>query len=213
MTVAAQRPQNTRVSESTRMSQGARTSQSAQAPVRPADADAAGRQVEEILDRLEAAAGPASRGVGDELVRALMRFYGAGLARVLELVTTAGGAVAREALLADSRVAALLTLHDLHPDELPARVGRALAAVPGRPFELAGLDEAAASVTLLRSASAASSGCGCGSTPDAGQEAVETALACFAPEIDRVEVPAPSPQAAPLLQIGVRPGATAGAAR
>ena len=185
-----------------------------QSPVRPADADAAGRQVEEILDRLEAAVGPASRGLGDELVRALMRFYGAGLARVLELVSTAGGAASREALLADSRVAALLTLHDLHPDDLRGRVERALATVPGRPFELAGLDEAAASVTLRRSATAAASGgCGCGSAPDAGQEAAETALACFAPELDRIEVSAPSPQA-PLLQIGTRPGAaTAGAAR
>jgi hypothetical protein len=204
--VTAQAPQNNRTS------QNPQTLQNTQAPVRPADADAAGRQVEEILDRLEAAAGPASRGVGDELVRALMRFYGAGLARVLELVTAAGAAASREALLADSRVAALLTLHDLHPDDLPARVERALAAVPGRPFELAALDEAAASVTLLRSGSAASSGCGCGSAPDGGQEAVETALACFAPEIGKVEVSAPSPQA-PLLQIGLRPGATAGAAR
>jgi hypothetical protein len=176
-----------------------------------ADADAAGRQVEEILDRLGATAGPVSRAAGDELVRALMRFYGAGLARVLELVTVAGGDAPREALLADSRVAALLTLHDLHPDDLPTRVRRALDAVPGRPFEPVGLDEAAGAVTVRRAA-AESGGCGCGSTLETGREAVETALACFAPELDTVELLPADPQT-PLLQIGLRPDAVPAAAR
>lgn len=176
---------------------------------RPADADgdAAARQVEELLDRLEAAGGPDSRATGDELVRALMRFYGAGLARIIELLGAQNGGAALGPLLADSRAAALLTLHDLHPEDLRTRVGRALASVPGRPFDLAGLDEAAPSVTLVRQAS---TGCGCGNSADDDREAVAAALACFAPEVDDVEVRTAAPEA-PLLQIGTRPAAVSGA--
>jgi hypothetical protein len=179
------------------------------APARAVDAEAAGRQVEEILDRLDAA-GPDSRAAGDELVRALMRFYGAGLARVLKLVA-APGAAPLEALLADSQIAALLTLHDLHPEDLRTRVTRALAAVPGRPFELVGLDEAAAAITVRRAEAA---GCGCPSTLDAGREAVEAALSCFAPEVTVIEEDAAdAASAGQLLQIGVRPHAASGAPR
>jgi hypothetical protein len=141
-----------------------------------------------------------------------MRFYGAGLARILELVGAGGGGPAPlEPLLADSRVAALLTLHDLHPDDLRTRVQRALASLPNQPFELARLDETALSVTLSQ---AAKSGCGsgCGTTPEAGQEEVEVALACFAPELEAVDVLESSGEPA-LLQIGVRPGAMSGAPR
>jgi hypothetical protein len=158
-----------------------------------------------VLDRHEAEGGPGARAAGDELVRALMRFYGAGLARILELVSGPAATAPLAALLADDQVAGLLTLHDLHPEDLRTRVERALASVSGRPFELAGLDEAAARVTLRRCGQA--HGCGCQSTLSADQEAAEAAIACFAPEIEAVEVAAPSPADGPLLQIGVRPGA------
>ena len=186
----------------------------ATASARPAavDSDAAARQVEEILGRLETVGGPDSRAAGDELVRALMRFYGAGLARILELVGADAGPAALEPLLADSRVAALLTLHDLHPDDLRTRVQRALASVPDQPFELAALDETALAVTLSQAAKGGGCGSGCGSSPEAGQEAVEVALSCFAPELEVVEVREASAEPA-LLQIGVRPGAVAGAPR
>ena len=197
----------------------ASTSASTSAPVsaRPADADsdAAARQVDEILGRLESVGGRDSRAAGDELVRALMRFYGAGLARVLELVGAGDGPAPLEPLLADSRVAALLTLHDLHPDDLRTRVQRALASMPDRPFELAGLDEAALSVTLAQAAKGGGCGSGCGSssTPEAAQEAVEVALACFAPELEVVEVREQPSDEPALLQIGVRPGVVSGARR
>jgi len=188
----------------------AATSAASTAPVRAVDAEAAGRQVEEILDRLEADGGPGSRAAGDELVRALMRFYGAGLARVLDLLAAPAGAAPLDALLGDSRVAALLTLHDLHPEGLRTRVERALAAVPGQPFELVGLDEATASVTVRR---AEASGCGCPNTLDSGRESVEAALSCFAPEVTVIEQDADAVSARPLLQIGARPETVSGARR
>lgn len=178
-----------------------------------ADSDAAARQVDEILGRLEAVGGQDSRAAGDELVRALMRFYGTGLARILELVGAGDGPAPLEPLLADSRVAALLTLHDLHPDDLRTRVRRALASMPDQSFELAGFDEAALSVTLSQAAKGGGCGSGCGSsTPEAAQEAVEVALACFAPELEVVEVQEPGDEP-PLLQIGVRPGVVSGSPR
>lgn len=182
-------------------------------PVRAVDAEAAGRQVEDILDRLEADGGPGARAAGDELVRALMRFYGAGLARVLDLLAAPHAAPAGaplEPLLADSRVAALLTLHDLHPEDLHTRVERALAAVSGQPFEMVGLDEATATVTVRR---AEESGCGCPNTLEAGRESVEAALACFAPEVTVIEQGADAASAMPLLQIGTRPETVSGARR
>jgi hypothetical protein len=192
----------------------AATTAASTTPVRAVDAEAAGRQVEEILDRLEADGGPGSRAAGDELVRALMRFYGAGLARVLDLLAAPTGDTAHaaplEALLADSRVAALLTLHDLHPEDLRTRVERALAAVQGQPFELVGLDEAAATATVRR---AEAGGCGCPNTLEAGRESVEAALACFAPEVTVIEQDAEVTSAAPLLQIGARPETVSGARR
>lgn len=206
---------------------GTATTGQQSAPVRSVDAEAAGRRVEEILDRLEADGGAGARAAGNELVRALMQFYGAGLARVLELLGVRGGgagAVVRgasaelgtagttgagAALLGDSQVAALLTLHDLHPEDLRTRVERALASVPNRPFELAAVDEVAGSVTVKQ---AESTGCGCPSTVESGRSALEDALACFAPEIADVEVAAAEP-ARPLLQIGTRPGAVSGATR
>lgn len=178
-------------------------------PVRAVDAEQAGRDVEQVLDRLEADGGPGARAAGDDLVRALMRLYGAGLARILERVTAPGKAGPLEALLADAQIAALLTLHDLHPDELRARVARALASVPGTPFELVGLHEATATVIVRPSSN---SGCGCASTVEASREAVESAVACFAPEIDLVEVETARPEA-PLLQIGTRPATVSGAPR
>ncbi|NUS14874.1 MAG: hypothetical protein HOY69_26350, partial [Streptomyces sp.] len=49
------------------------------------DAEAAGRRVEDVLDRLAAAGDRAACDAAEDLVRTLMDFYGAGLARVLEL--------------------------------------------------------------------------------------------------------------------------------
>ncbi|MBW8818979.1 MAG: hypothetical protein JF598_12315, partial [Streptomyces sp.] len=76
-----------------------------------------GRRVEEILDRLAESGDPAATAAAEELVRSLMDFYGAGLARILHLLSGASGASGEAAarLLGDDLVASLLVLHDLHP--------------------------------------------------------------------------------------------------
>lgn len=176
----------------------------------PAHAERAGRRIEEVLDRLAAAGDPAAVTAAEELVRSLMEFYGAGLARILQLLSAPGDRRCAQTLYGDELVASLLVLHDLHPEDLNARIGRALDSIggPGSAApEVVGFDEATG---RLRLRAASGVGCGCGGgTPDV-QRAAEDALSCFAPEVTAVEVETGADFGEPaLLQIGTRPGAGA----
>ncbi|MFD5103655.1 hypothetical protein, partial [Streptomyces albidochromogenes] len=153
------------------------------------NAEQAGRRVEEVIDRLAATGDGAATAAAEELVRSLMDFYGAGLARIMALLdgraavgakTAGSGDEALDRLLGDELVAGLLVLHDLHPEDTATRVARALATVPQHAVEVAGFDDATGA---LRLRSAGGSGCGCAATAGAAQQAVEDALACFAPEV------------------------------
>nr|WSX48030.1 hypothetical protein OG409_03125 [Streptomyces sp. NBC_00974] len=166
-----------------------------------ADARQTGARVEEVLDRLAATGDREACAAAEELVRVLMDFYGAGLARIVAGL----GEAPLSGLLDDELVASLLALHDLHPEDVDARIARALASVR-EPVEVLGFDEATGT---LRLRSTPGGGCGCGSAEAAAgakpSRAVEDALACFAPEVITVEL-APAEAAAPvLLQIDTRP--------
>ncbi|MCF3135253.1 hypothetical protein [Streptomyces olivochromogenes] len=167
---------------------------------RPVNAEQAGRRIEEVLDRLAAAGDPAVAEAAEELVRCLMDFYGAGLARVLELLPPDGPGAA---LLGDELVAGLLVLHELHPEDRATRIGRALASVRDQNLKVEEFDEPSGT---LRLRAAGGSGCGCAATADAMRQAAEDALTCFVPEVTAVEVRAGAKEPA-LLQIGTRPGA------
>ncbi|MFJ9742982.1 hypothetical protein [Streptomyces sp. NPDC101166] len=168
------------------------------ATARPVNAEETGRRVEEVLDRLASSTDPAAAPAAEELVRSLMDFYGAGLARVLRLLSASGEPLGT--LLGDRLVASLLVLHDLHPEDRDTRIARALDDLPEHALEVAGFDEDGG---VLRLRSRAGGGCGCGSDV---RSAVEEALACFAPEVKSVEVQA-APAEPALLQIGARPTA------
>jgi Fe-S cluster biogenesis protein NfuA len=172
------------------------------AAVRPPDAEAAGRRIEEVLDRLAATGDREVCGAAEELVRVLMDFYGAGLARVVALTGQADPR-ALDRLLRDELVSGMLVLHDLHPEPLDARIGRALESLPGKPVELVGFDP---DTGVLRVRSTDAGGCGCPSTNAAARQTVEAALACFASEVGAVELEAAGASAEPvLLQISPRP--------
>ncbi|MEU8487004.1 MULTISPECIES: hypothetical protein [unclassified Streptomyces] len=169
-----------------------------------ANAEEAGRRVEEIIDHLTSEDSEAAR-AAEELVRVLMDFYGTGLARMVALL----GALEAEgdpfaAMLDDELVTSLLVLHDLHPEDTAARIDRALASVRRRhPVELVSFDDASGTLHLR---SAEGSGCGCASTAGEARQAVEDALACFAPEVTSVDIQqAASSQELPLLQISRPP--------
>ncbi|OIJ65258.1 hypothetical protein [Streptomyces mangrovisoli] len=173
-----------------------------------APTQAAAVRVEEVLDRLAAGGDPAATAAAEELVRSLMEFYGAGLARVVELLPAGAG---RDALLGDQLVASLLVLHDLHPEDRATRIDRALATVRDQHLEAVGFDEATGTLRLRAAEGAsgeAGGGCGCGSAADAVRQTALDALGCFAPEVTAVELDAADrPRRPALLQIGSRPGA------
>ncbi|MFE1776721.1 hypothetical protein [Streptomyces sp. NPDC059008] len=169
------------------------------------NAEATGRRVEEVLDRLARREDREASAAAEELVRALMDFYGAGLARIAHLLQRdKGDGGPWAALLGDELVAGLLVLHDLHPEDTAARIDLALDSVRRRhPADVA---EFAADTGVLRLRSADSGGCGCPSTSQAAQQAVEAALSCFAPEVTAVQWEAADARTEPpLLQISSRP--------
>ena len=162
-------------------------------------AEQTGRRVEEVLDRLAESGDPAAAAAAEELVRSLMDFYGAGLARILHLLSGAPcEAVAR--LLGDDLVASLLVLHDLHPEDRDTRIARALDGVREHTLEVVGFDDDGGTLTLR---AREAGGCGCGSGTGA-REAAEAALACFAPEVRAIDVQT-APAGPTLLQIGAAP--------
>ncbi|NBM21270.1 hypothetical protein GUY61_38405 [Streptomyces sp. GC420] len=177
-------------------------------------AEETGRRVEEVLDRLGASGDRAVRAASEELVRLLMDFYGAGLARIVDLLEApatgdrADGPLA--ALLDDELVSSLLVLHDLHPEDTLTRIRRALDTLRHHSLETTGFDEATGT---LRLRSADGTGCGCPSTAAAVRQAAEDALSCFAPEVTAVELESAGPREPALLQIGTgpRPGTESGA--
>ncbi|MEE1788220.1 thioredoxin [Streptomyces sp. SP17BM10] len=146
-------------------------------------AEQTGLRIQEALDAL---AGSGVEQAGEQLVRDLMEFYGEGLARLVPALSPP----ALERMLDDPAVAGLLLLHDLHPENVTARIDRALAALPER-VEVLGFDPGTGTLRLRRTAS----GCGC------QEQDVEAVLACHAPEVTAVELE----RAPQLLQIGARP--------
>jgi len=164
-------------------------------------AEQTGRRVEEVLDRLAGSGDPAAAAAAEELVRSLMDFYGAGLARILHLLSSAPGEPPA-GLLGDELVASLLVLHDLHPEDRDTRIARALDSVREHSLDVVGFDEKSGALTLR---AREAGGCGCGSGSGEGaREAARAALACFAPEVRDVDVQT-APAGPTLLQIGTAP--------
>jgi Fe-S cluster biogenesis protein NfuA len=168
------------------------------------NARAAGERVERILGDLRAGGDPRAMAAAEELVRCLVDLYGAGLARVVELV----GPSTVERLADDRLVESLLLVHDLHPLSADARVQRALDRV--RPYlgshaggvEYRGIDDSG--VVHLRLEGSCN---GCPSSTVTVRLAIETAIEEAAPELTGVDVEGVTAEPAPaLLQIGRRPG-------
>jgi hypothetical protein len=175
---------------------------SAGAAAVPVNAEQTGRRVEEVLDRLAASGDRAAAAAAEELVRSLMDFYGAGLARILHLLSSAPGEPSA-GLLGDELVASLLVLHDLHPEDRDTRIARALDSVREHALDVVDFAEESGTLTLR---AGEAGGCGCGSGAGA-REAAEAALACFAPEVRAVDVQT-APVGPALLQIGTGPAPT-----
>jgi Fe-S cluster biogenesis protein NfuA len=171
----------------------------------PQNLRATGDRIEELLEKLRDTADPRTYALAEELLRLVSELYGAGLARVVELV----GERAPEltgAFVEDDLVASLLLVLGLHPTALDRRVEEALTRV--RPFlaqhggdvELLDIDPDAGAV-LLRLLGSCD---GCPASAVTLQTAVERAVTEAAPEITRIDVVAPS-QDAVSVPVSLRP--------
>jgi Fe-S cluster biogenesis protein NfuA/nitrite reductase/ring-hydroxylating ferredoxin subunit len=162
------------------------------------DIQAVGDRVEALLAEFASASDPAIAGRAEELVGLLVDFYGAGLARIMELLDEQAVAP----LLADKAVAGLLVLHDLHPQSTEERVLAALDRV--RPYlgshaggvEYLGLDDDG--TVRLRLAGSCD---GCPSSALTVKMAIEKGIEDVAPEVTKVEVEGMVPESASGLSV------------
>jgi Fe-S cluster biogenesis protein NfuA/nitrite reductase/ring-hydroxylating ferredoxin subunit len=157
------------------------------------DIQAVGKQVEALLAEFASTSDPATAARAEELVGLLVEFYGAGLARIVELLDEQAVAP----LLSDGLVTSLLVLHDLHPQSTEERVLAALERV--RPYlgshagdvEYLGLDPDG--TVRLRLAGSCD---GCPSSAITVKMAIEKGIEDVAPEVTRVDVAGMAPDPA-----------------
>lgn len=158
-------------------------------------------RIEQLLDGITADGGPAVGHAAEELVRVLMRFYGAGLEQMVAIGRAAAGDTVVHRMAADPLVAGLLALHDLHPVPVGQRLEHALDAARrrlgshGTGLTLAGVDDDGQVHVQV-------AGGGCGM--DTIKDVVAASISELAPEVAGVVYDAAPPGPA-LLQIGVRP--------
>jgi Fe-S cluster biogenesis protein NfuA len=166
------------------------------------DAQAAGERVEALLAELRSQAGPQVAATAEELVGCLVELYGAGLARITEIIGEEEPGLT-DKLVADPLVESLLLVHDLHPLDTSTRVRRAVEEVLPQlgshagEVEYLGLDEAG--VLRLR---LVQRGC----SVETVRDLIEKAVAAAAPEAAAVGIElVEPPEELPLLQITRRP--------
>jgi Fe-S cluster biogenesis protein NfuA len=164
------------------------------------------QQLEMRILEVENGADPGERDRLHELVRTVLEWHGAALARLLELITHAGesGRQILQDAGQDELVGSLLLLHGLHAQDLESRVGQALDQV--RPFlhsqgadvELTAIAEDAVRLRLRP---------GGGSYPATVQTlraAIEEAICAAAPDVYDIEFVDGSPARLPLPLLSER---------
>ncbi len=147
-------------------------------------------RVQDLLGSLDEIADPLAQARVQELVGAVLELYGAGLDRILGILTDAGdaGLPIRDELLDDGIVASLLLIHGLYPVPLEERVVQALDSV--RPFlashggnvELLSVEDGIARLQLQGSCN------GCPSSAATLEHALREAIDAAAPDLLGLEV-------------------------
>ena len=174
------------------------------------DAEAAGERVEALLAELRSQAGPQAAATAEELVGCLVELYGAGLARITEILgEDDAGPKLMDKLVADPLVESLLLVHDLHPLDTSARVRRAVEEVlpqlgshAGEVEYLGHDDHGVLRLRLVQG----------GCSADMVRDLISQAVAAAAPEAAGVDIELVQPPAEPtLLQITRRPAGIQGA--
>lgn len=175
------------------------------------------QEVEGLIRKIEALSDPEARAAAVELMQALMDFHGAGLDRLMEIVSEEGETGYRifDEFARDETVANMLLLYGLHPVPLETRVLQALDEV--RPYldshggnvELLGIEEGVVRLRLQGSCKT------CPSSSLTLKLAIEEAIYKEAPDVAAIEAEGveEQPPAAPsgFVQIGKRPASVAAA--
>jgi len=138
-----------------------------------------------LVQEIEAIADPAVRAATKLLLQSLMDLHGAALERALEIVAAAGeeGMNIIDRLGRDSLVGSVLVLYGLHPDDIEARVVRAIDRVrpqlrkQGCEVELLGLDGGAIRLRVELGSHT------CGSTAKTLHATIEGAMYDAAPDL------------------------------
>jgi hypothetical protein len=91
------------------------------------------RRIDELVRRIEQISDRDTREAAHQLMESILELHGAGLDRVMEIVSDSGdaGQAIIQHLANDALVSSLLLLHGLHPDDLETRVYRAIARLNG----------------------------------------------------------------------------------
>jgi Fe-S cluster biogenesis protein NfuA/nitrite reductase/ring-hydroxylating ferredoxin subunit len=155
----------------------------------PGDAQwrTAGDRIQTLLDATSTG-GVAARERAEQLVREVVELYGAGLARIVELIDDLAVPEILDRLATDDLVTSLLLVHGLHPQDVRRRVSDALDRV--RPYlgshggDVQLIDVVSDTVQLQFAGSCKS----CPSSAVTLELAVEDAIRAAAPEISSIEV-------------------------
>lgn len=171
------------------------------------DEQTIGETIERKLEALQDQADPRAFDQAVELLQLVTELYGTGLARVMGLIGEhAPDLVAK--ITADDLLASLLVANGLHPDDVHARIAKALDDV--RPFlaghggdvELIDVDERVGAVYLRLLGSCD----GCPSSAVTLRTTVERAIVEAAPEITIIDVEQPEPAGVETsVLLGVKP--------
>lgn len=148
------------------------------------------RQLGKLVAQFDELPSGSAKTAGRELVQLLMDVHGAGLERMMEVVS-ASGSTAPEVihkLGQDPVVGGLLLLYSLHPEDLETRVRKAVERL--RPHlrklacsvELEAIHEGAVQVRLT------SSGHSCGTTSQDLRSIVEDGVYEFAPDVASLKI-------------------------
>jgi Fe-S cluster biogenesis protein NfuA len=138
-----------------------------------------------LVQEIESIADPAVRAATKNLVQSLMDLHGAALEKALDIVAEAGepGMTIIDRLGRDSLVGSVLILYGLHPEEIEARVLKAVEKVrpqlrkQGCEVELLSVND---SVIRLRVETGSHT---CGSTAKTLQAMIEAAMYDSAPDL------------------------------
>jgi Fe-S cluster biogenesis protein NfuA len=173
----------------------------------PQNLRAVGDRIEQLLDELRVSGDRRAYDRVEELLRLVLDLHGAGLGRVVEIVSSSSNDPWGE-LVDDELVASLLLLHDLHPRSLDERVEsaldrvRPLLAQHGGDVALVEVDAASAAVRIRLLGSCD----GCPSSSVTLRSAVERAILDAAPELVAIDVDEPSVAAPKVsVRLGTKP--------